>query len=372
MFYLAIPPNVFGDAAVMIKVLAMADEKEGAWTCIVIEKPFGRDTESFNELNSVISKTFSESHLFRIDHYLGKEMVQNLQMLRFGNRFFERLWSHNDIQSVILTFKEPFGTEGRGGYFDKFGIIRDVIQNHLLQVLTLVAMEPPPRFHGPDAGDLVRDAKVQVLKAISVLTVDDCVLGQYEGYTDDDGVPDDSVTPTFACIKMFVNNPRWHGVPFILKAGKALNEKKAEIRIQFKEAPAAAFMFGVDMPQNELVLRMQPNEAIYMKTNVKSPGFSNEPIQSELEVNYNTRFKDNINPDAYTRLILDVLRGNHAAFVRADELKVSWEIFTPLLKALENRESPPIIYMQGSRGPAEVDKFIGDDYKRNKGYVYEK
>jgi len=232
-------------------------------------------------------------------------------------------------------------------------------------------MEPPPKFYGPDAGDLIRDAKVQVLKSISALTIHDCVLGQYEGYKNDSGVPNDSVTPTFACVKIFVNNPRWYGVPFFLKAGKALNERKADIRIQFKDPSAASYMFGTKVPRNELVLRMQPNEAIYMKTNVKSPGFSNAPIQSELEVNYNTKFSESINPDAYTRLILDVLRGRHSAFVRSDELKASWEIFTPLLEAIDNHEKIPFIYKQGSRGPAEADKFIGDDYERNTGYRYE-
>jgi len=288
--------------------------------------------------------------------------------------------TRNNVQCVILTFKEPFGTEGRGGYYDNYGIIRDIVQNHLLQVLTLLAMEAPTKADGPSAGETIRNAKVQVLNAIPPITMDECFLGQYEGYTDDETITNkDSNTATFVAIRCFVHTPRWAGVPFIFKAGKALNERKAEMRIQFKDAPAAEFMFDEKCPRNELVMRMQPNEAIYFKTNVKSPGFSGAPIQSELEVNYNTRFfsnsgKSDSNPDAYTRLILDVLRGRSAAFVREDELRRSWEIFTPLLHKIEKENTKPIKYKRGSRGPPEADIFIEkkSGYVRNKDYVFYK
>merc|ERR1711957_639180 len=212
-------------------------------------------------------------------------------------------------------------------------------------------MESPTKADGPGSGESIRDAKVQVLKAILPVTMDDCLLGQYEDK--------DSNTPTYAAICCYVNTPRWAGVPFILKAGKALNERKAEMRVQFKNAPAAEFLFGKECARNELVMRMQPDEAIYFKTNVKSPGFSAAPIQSELEVNYNTRFfndsgKSDSNPDAYTRLILDVLRGRSAAFVREDELRRSWEIFTPLLHQIEDENIQPLLYPSGSRGPHEA------------------
>jgi len=372
LFYFAIPSNVFADAALTIKQTCMSNvEGCDGWRRIIVEKPFGRDSESCRILTEALGASFTEDHLYRIDHYLGKEMVQNLLILRFGNIWFEKLWSRNDIQSVILTFKEPFGTDGRGGYFDQYGIIRDILQNHLLQVLTLVGMEAPTTVEGPGAGDQIRDGKVNVLKAMREITIDDCMLGQYEGYTDDPTVADDSCTPTFAAVRCFINTPRWAGVPFIMKAGKALDERKAEVRIQFKEAPAARFMFDSPVPRNELVIRLQPKESIYMKTNVKTPGFSSAPIQSELEVDYNTRFGKECNPDAYTRLILDVLRGKTAGFVRNDELMEAWRIFTPLLHEIDRKKKKPLTYEQGSRGPAEMDKVIEEwGYIRNADYVY--
>mmetsp|Transcript_11402 Transcript_11402/g.18907 ORF Transcript_11402/g.18907 Transcript_11402/m.18907 type:complete len:1073 (-) Transcript_11402:81-3299(-) len=374
LFYFAIPPNVFADTGIAIKNTCMQDPAVG-WTRLIVEKPFGRDLESFEVLNKTLAENFTEDHIYRIDHYLGKEMVQNLTVLRFSNTWFERVWNANDIQCVILTFKEPFGTEGRGGYFDQYGIIRDILQNHLLQVLTLLTMETPSILEGPGAGKAIRDAKVAVLNAIPPIELDDCILGQYEGYADDPTIENkDTNCPTFALIKLKINTPRWHGVPIFLKAGKALDEKKAEMRIQFKDAPAASFLFaGQDCPRNELVMRLQPNEAVYLKTNVKSPGFAARPIQSELEVNYDTRFfshQSESNPDAYTRLIFDVLRGRHAAFVRDDELRRAWEIFTPLLKRIENENVRPITYTQGGRGPDEADEYVSNYYKRNEDYVF--
>jgi len=373
LFYFAIPPNVFAETGVAIKKTCMASK---GWTRLIVEKPFGRDLKSCEDMLASLSNEFDESQMFRIDHYLGKEMVQNLLILRFGNLWFERMWNRDNIQCVILTFKEPFGTDGRGGYFDNYGIIRDIIQNHLLQVMTLLAMEAPTRATGPEAGENIRNAKVQVLNAISPVTLDECVLGQYEGYTDDETIKNKNTnTPTFAVARVFVNTPRWAGVPFIFKAGKALNERKAEMRIQFKDAPAATFLFDDNCPRNELVIRMQPHEAIYMKTNVKAPGFSGKPVQAELEVNYEERFfhsggKAGSNPDAYTRLILDVLRGRSATFVREDELRRSWEIWTPLLHKIERENIQPVIYKQGSRGPVEADIFIEEKagYKRNVNY----
>jgi len=333
--------------------------------------------ETFEDLNSTLSQHFSEEHLYRIDHYLGKEMVQNLTVLRFSNVWFEKLWNRDNVACVILTFKEPFGTEGRGGYFDQYGIIRDICQNHLLQVLTLMAMEAPVTVDGSGAGKAIRDAKVAILNAIPPVKIEDCVLGQYEGYADDPTIENkDTNCPTFATIALYINTPRWHGVPFIMKAGKALNERKAEMRIQFKDAPAACFLFaGQTCPRNELVMRMQPSESVYMKTNVKSPGFTAKPVQSELEVNYDCRFfvhKKEHNPDAYTRLILDVLQGKQGAFVRDDERRRAWEIFTPILHKIEQENIRPIVYAQGSRGPAEADDFLNHvgGYIRNHDYVY--
>jgi glucose-6-phosphate 1-dehydrogenase len=253
LFYFAIPPNVFAQTAIAIKQTTMQDEAKG-FTRLIVEKPFGRDLESFEILNKTLSEHFTEDHLYRIDHYLGKEMVQNLSVLRFSNIWFEPVWNREHIQNVILTFKEPFGTDGRGGYFDQYGIIRDILQNHLLQVCTLMCMECPTTIEGERAGKAIRDAKVAVLNAMSTIKLEDVVLGQYEGYADDPTIKNKSTnTPTFACIRLYINTPRWAGVPIIIKAGKCLNERKAEMRIQFKDAPAAKFLFeGEPCPRNEL------------------------------------------------------------------------------------------------------------------------
>jgi 6-phosphogluconate dehydrogenase len=260
--------------------------------------------------------------------------------------------------------------------FFRYGIIRDILQNHLLQVMTLLTCEPPTTLEGAGAGNAIRDAKVHVLNCIPEIELEDCVLGQYDGYADDPTIKDkDTNTPTFAMIRLRINNPRWAGVPIILKAGKALNERKAEMRIQFKDAPAAEYLFaGKDCPRDEIVFRVQPHEAIYIKTNVKSPGFSNKPIQSEMELNYDSRFFascKSCNPDAYTRLILDVLQGKQGAFVRDDELRRAWQIFTPILHKIDETNIKPIQYQQGSRGPIEADEFVARlGYERNENYVY--
>jgi len=375
LFYFACVPAVFAETASGIKKSCMQDEGKG-FNRLIVEKPFGRDLETFEKLNKDFSDQFTEDHLYRIDHYLGKEMVQNLTVIRFSNLWTERIWNADNVKMVILTFKEPFGTEGRGGYFDKNGIIRDILQNHLLQVLTLLCCEPPTVAQGPHAANAIRDAKVHVLNCIPPIELEDCVLGQYEGYADDPTIKNkDTNTPTFAVIRLKINNPRWAGVPIILKAGKALNERKANMRLHFKDAPAAKYLFeGHDCPRNELVLRLQPNEAIFLKSNVKSPGFKNKPVQSEMDLNYDTRYfskSKQCNPDAYTRLILDVLEGNQGAFVRDDELRRAWKIFTPVLHQIENANIRPIVYPQGSRGPIEADEFIARlGYSRNADYVF--
>lgn len=370
LYYFAIPPNLFAETGLCIKNNGMAVK---GWTRLIIEKPFGRDLKSCKQLLTTLSDNFLEENLYRIDHYLGKEMIQNLLIMRFSNLWYERLFNRDCVECIKLTFKEDFGTQGRGGYFDKYGIIRDIIQNHLTQVLTLLTMEPPTVLVGPDAAHRVRDAKVAVLTAIRPVKEDDVFLGQYEGYTDDPTITNkDTTTPTFAQVRVFVNNARWEGVPIVFKAGKEMEERKSEIRIQFKAAPAADFLFNnvcgeKGCPRNELVLRIQPNEAIYMKTNVKAPGFSFEPVQSELEVNYDKRYSEEHNPDAYSRLILDVIHGNQAHFVRDDELIKSWEIFTPILHKIDRGDIKPKTYKVGSRGPDGADEWFSE----KSGFVYD-
>ncbi|CAM9291808.1 unnamed protein product, partial [Chrysoparadoxa australica] len=362
VYYFAIPPTVFLDTAKIINSSGMAPN---GWTRLIVEKPFGHDYGSALELSDGLKQYFQEHHIYRIDHYLGKEMVQNLLCMRFSNKIFEPIWNRDHISAVIFTFKENFGTEGRGGYFDKFGIIRDIIQNHLMQVFSLLAMEAPVRVSGTDYSNYIRDAKVASMAAIEPIRLDECVIGQYEGtgdepgYQDDPGVPKGSLTPTFATVVVRVNNPRWEGVPFIFKAGKALNERKAEVRIQLRQPAGSGFMFDNEpVPRNELVMRLQPSESIYLKANVKAPGLNSHLLQSELDLTYGTRYPDEYSPDAYTRLILEVLRGQQATFVRRDELLASWKVFTPLLKAIEAGEVPMHNYKFGTRGPAESDELM--------------
>jgi len=268
---------------------------------------------------------------------------------------FEPIWNRHYIKNVRIVFKENFGTEGRGGYFDKFGIIRDVMQNHLMQLFALVAMEPPVSLSAED----VRDEKVKVLRAVPEVLFEDMVLGQYisdgknTGYLDDPGVPKDSVTPTFAQATMWINNSRWQGVPFFLKTAKAVEERKAEVRIQFHKWPGQLFP---DSQCNELVLRVQPNEAVYLKMMNKIPGLSSKLVLSDLDLTYREKFTTKYTPDAYERLILDTLKGDHSSFVRVDELAEAWRIFTPVLHRVEKEKVPPLKYVYGSRGPKEADE----------------
>eukprot|EP00164_Ancoracysta_twista_P002334 GFYU01003085.1.p1 GENE.GFYU01003085.1~~GFYU01003085.1.p1 ORF type:complete len:527 (-),score=177.37 GFYU01003085.1:203-1783(-) len=368
LFYLALPPVVFADAAKGIKENCYG---KSGWNRLVVEKPFGHDADSSEKLAKDLLKYWQEEEIYRIDHYLGKEMVQNLLVLRFANRMFYPLWHHEHIKCVQITFKEPFGTEGRGGYFDKSGIIRDIIQNHLMQVLTCFALERPVGL-GPED---IRDEKVKVLKAIKNLTVENVVTGQYAahegkpGYLDDEGVPKDSVCPTFAVCVLKIDNERWSGVPFILKAGKALNERKAEVRVQFKDVPGS--LYADTAHHNEIVFRLQPNEAVYCKMNAKTPGLSSEVLETDMDLTYNKQLEGYDMPDAYTRLILDCIYGDHANFVRSDELRESWRIFTPLLHKLEQDKIKPIPYKYGGRGPAEADKMIADHgYVRSTNYTW--
>jgi len=359
LFYLALPPSVFKPVTSMLKAACMS---QTGWTRVIVEKPFGKDSASSADLSNHLQKLFSEDQLYRIDHYLGKEMVQNLISLRFGNMMFAPTWSRDHIASITITFKEPFGTQGRGGYFDEFGIIRDVMQNHLLQILCLAAMEKPVTTSPDD----IRDEKVKVLKAIPALSVSSCVLGQYEGdpdsedpdarlgYLDDKTVPEGSTCPTFAAAVLRINNERWDGVPFILKCGKALNERKAEVRIQYKDVPGDIFNGGTI--RNELVIRVQPNESVYVKVMTKTPGMSFSLQETELDLTYKSRYREARLPEAYERLILDVFVGSQMHFVRSDELAEAWRIFTPLLHQIEREKPQPIKYKYGSRGPEEADK----------------
>lgn len=357
LFYLSVPPNIFVDA---VRCASLRASSANGWTRVIVEKPFGHDSESSGELTRCLKQYLTEDQIFRIDHYLGKELVENLSVLRFSNLVFEPLWSRNYIRNVQLIFSEDFGTEGRGGYFDNYGIIRDIMQNHLLQILALFAMETPVSLDAED----IRNEKVKVLRSMKPLQLEDVVVGQYKGhskggksypaYTDDPTVPKHSLTATFAAAALFINNARWDGVPFLMKAGKALHTKRAEIRVQFRHVPGNLYKrnFGTDLDEatNELVLRVQPDEAIYLKINNKVPGLGMRLDRSDLNLLYRARYHREI-PDAYERLLLDAIEGERRLFIRSDELVAAWKLFTPLLNELEEKKIVPELYPYGSRGP---------------------
>ncbi|CAN4084516.1 unnamed protein product [Withania somnifera] len=357
LFYLSIPPNIFVD---VVRCASLKASSTSGWTRVIVEKPFGRDLESSTELTRCLKKYLAEEQIFRIDHYLGKELVENLSVLRFSNLVFEPLWSRNYIRNVQFIFCEDFGTEGRGGYFDNYGIIRDIMQNHLLQILALFAMETPVSLDAED----IRNEKVKVLRSMRPLLLEDVVLGQYKGhskgaksypaYTDDPTVPNNSITPTFSAAALFIDNARWDGVPFLMKAGKALHTKRAEIRVQFRHVPGNLYKrnFGSDLDKatNELVLRLQPDEAIFLKINNKVPGLGMRIDRSDLNLLYKAKYQGEIS-DAYERLLLDAIEGERRLFIRSDELDAAWALFTPLLKELEEKKIAPELYPYGSRGP---------------------
>ncbi|KAJ6695039.1 GLUCOSE-6-PHOSPHATE 1-DEHYDROGENASE 2 CHLOROPLASTIC [Salix koriyanagi] len=335
LFYLSIPPKV------------------------IVEKPFGRDSDSSAALTKALKQYLEEDQIFRIDHYLGKELVENLSVLRFSNLIFEPLWSRQYIRNVQLIFSEDFGTEGRGGYFDNYGILRDIMQNHLLQILALFAMETPVSLDAED----IRNEKVKVLRSMRPLQLEDVVVGQYKSHTkggvaypayiDDNTVPKGSLTPTFAAAALFIDNARWDGVPFLMKAGKALHKKRAEIRVQFRHVPGNLYNqnFETDLDQatNELIIRVQPDEAIDLKINNKQGPSNNILNANELGVPFVDIRKEI--PDAYERLLLDAIEGERRLFIRSDELDAAWALFTPVLKELEEKNIIPEYYPYGSRGP---------------------
>ncbi|ORX53661.1 glucose-6-phosphate dehydrogenase [Hesseltinella vesiculosa] len=373
LFYMALPPSVFLDVARGCSKHLVKKDTASLYP-IIIEKPFGKSLPTCNQLLKDMSGLFQESDTYRIDHYLGKEMVKNIMTVRFANVLLSPLWNNQHISSVQITFKENFGTEGRGGYFDEFGIIRDVMQNHLLQVLSLLAMERPI---GRD-GEAIRDEKVKLLRCVKPITLEDTLVGQYvgnnsgkPGYQDDDTVPKGSRCPTFALTTLWIDNERWDGVPFIMKAGKAMERSKVEVRVQFKKVPGS--LFG-GVSRNELVLRIQPNEAIYLKFNNKRPGLSSETLLTDLDLTYQERYENMRIPEAYESLILDVLKGDHSNFVRDDELQAAWTIFDGMLNGLEEQEVVPKPYTYGSRGPAEESAFLQrlGVVRQNPGYTWPK
>ncbi len=356
LFYMAIPPTIFIDSANSIHhTYTQGNPSQNSWSRIVIEKPFGRDSESSKKLINSLSEIFDEEQIYRIDHYLGKEVIQNLMILRFANLIFEPLWNNQFIESVSISWTEKIGCEGRAGYFDNYGIIRDVMQNHLMQIVALVGMERPDNFRA----ECICDKKVELLRSVNPIDLDNITVGQYvtamvngksePGYLDDPDVPDDSITETYARAILAINNSRWEGVPFYLTAGKALSSNMTEIRISFKKISNSIFNNHGEINSNSLVIRVQPNEAIELNIINKLPGLDQQLEEAKLNLHYASAFQQ-IVPDAYERLILDVLRGDRSLFIRADELDASWNIVTPILNGLEQDKIKPEPYAFGSSG----------------------
>lgn len=334
---------------------------DGPWSRVVIEKPFGRDLDSARTLNRLAHEVLHESQIYRIDHYLGKETVQNILVFRFGNAIFEPLWNRKYIDSVQITAAEHVGVEGRGKFYDETGVLRDLVQNHLLQVLAMCAMEPPVSF----AADDVRDQTAQLLHCLRPMDRDSVlahtVRAQYEGYAKEPGVAPDSRTPTYTALRMYIDNWRWHGVPFYMRTGKGLASKVTEVAIHFQSVPVSIFGHQesvLRVTPNTLVLRIQPNEGIALSFTSKRPGDDLAVGNVEMDFQYREVFGSEP-PEAYQRLLLDCMRGDATLFIRTDSVERSWEFCTPILEAWDSDRAAPIpTYARGSQGPAPAERLI--------------
>ena len=363
LFFLSIAPQLYHPAITNLGASGLAREDSG-WRRVVIEKPFGWDIASAEALNLAVLRVFSERQVFRIDHYLGKETVQNVLVFRFANAIFEPIWNRNYVDNLQITVAEEVDVGDRAAYYDRSGVVRDMVQNHLLQLLTMVAMEPPISM---DA-DSLRNKKVEVLKAIRRWSAEEvvqhAVRGQYRSYLGESKVPRDSITPTFAALRVYVDNWRWHGVPFYLRSGKAMAKKVSEVVIQFKRPPHMLFYDDPKRALNPdtLTLRLQPDEGVQLNFQVKVPdqGMTMSPMS--MEFHYESAFKDQHIPEAYQRLLQDALEGDASLFIRSDHIEEAWRIVDPLLVAWEDTTTSPLyIYEPGTQGPEAADALLAQD-----------
>jgi glucose-6-phosphate 1-dehydrogenase len=356
LFYLATPPALY---PAVIANLGLAGLSSGrGWRRVIIEKPFGHDLGSAQKLNGCVHQAFGERQVFRIDHYLGKETVQNILTFRFANAIFEPLWNRNYIDHIQITVSETVGVGHRAGYYDQAGVVRDMFQNHLLQLLTLTAMEPAAIFEA----DALRDEKVKVLRAVRPIR--STLRAQYRGYRDEPGVAVDSATPTYAALKVHVDNWRWRGVPFYLRSGKRLKEKTSEIAIQFRGVPHLMFPQEADEPstRNVLSICIQPDEGIHLRLEAKEPGWGMRTRPIIMDFHHAEGFGAGALPDAYERLLLDAIQGDASLFARADEIELAWGLVDPILATWRAGSREPLCeYDPGSWGPAEADAFLAAD-----------
>jgi glucose-6-phosphate 1-dehydrogenase len=374
LFYLATPPSAFPVIVTRLGAAGLARPPAGAWRRLVLEKPIGHDLASARALNEVVAGAFAESQVFRIDHYLGKETVQNILVFRFANEIFEPVWSRGHVDHVQITVAEALGVEERGAYYEEAGALRDMVQNHLLQLLCLVAMEPPVTF----AGDHVRDEKTKVLRAVVPIPEAEvdrvAVRAQYDrgailgqpvpGYHEEPGVAPGSTTETYAALRLELGNWRWAGVPFYLRSGKRLAKRVSEIAIQFRHPPHLVLGARArDLPPNSLVLRIQPDEGIALRFGAKLPVQDFELRPVTMDFRYGTSFGI-APPEAYERLLLDAMRGDGTLFARADWVEAAWEVLAPIQAAWARSPGKLPRYEAGSWGPREADELLEREDRR--------
>ena len=375
LFYLAVAPEHFTEIIRKLGKHGLASPERG-YVRVIIEKPFGRDLESAKRLNDEVNRVFSESQVFRIDHYLGKETVQNILVFRFANGIFESVWNRNYIDNIQITVAETLGVEERGPFYEQAGALRDVVQNHIMELLSLVAMEPPISFEA----EAIRNEKLKVWRAIKPIRIENTVRGQYAlgnvdghqllGYREESRVAPDSGTETFAALNLEIENWRWAGVPIYLRAGKRLEKRATEIAIQFKQPPMLFFdrlspgIGGCDIQPNLLIMRIQPNEGISLRFGAKVPG----PMTSVCPVVMDFQYADAFGPSftsGYERLLLDALFGDQTLFAHRDGVEASWALYTPILEAWARTKPQDFPnYVSGSWGPKAADSLIGRDGRK--------
>lgn len=369
IFYLAIPPSVFTEVIHNLGAAGLSREERGC-SLVVIEKPFGRDLDSARKLNQLVHTYYKESQIFRIDHYLAKETVQNILMFRFANSIFEPLWNRRYVDHVQITAGETVGVEHRAGYYEQAGVIRDMFQNHMFQLLCLMAMEPPAVF----IADRVQDEKAKVLHSVRLIDAgtlgDHLVIGQYgkgtidnravPGYQEEPGVAAGSQTPTYAALKVYIDNWRWHGVPFYLRSGKRLAARTTEISVHYKDVPHSMFPDSVSGPieQNTIVLKIQPGEGMSLAFQTKEAG--TKVCLNPVEMKYD--YPCGVSLDAYEWVLMDCMLGDHMLFMREDSVELAWSILTPVLDALESGKVVPLTrYAAGTDGPTEALRLLRKD-----------